>query len=69
MKQVIICGKGILDGATTLEQAVEQVLEYRDYLVLLQKRGWKLTGPVQDDHGYLYKEQPHLVIAYSADAE
>lgn len=48
-----IRAKGIMDGAGTLLEAALKLRTVADQLVELYEDGWELTGPVEDDYGYI----------------
>lgn len=45
--------KGLLDGAETLDEAVERLLDEAIRLRALAKAGWTLQEPIADDYGML----------------
>ena len=52
--ETLIRAKWIMDGASTLDQAIAQVRGFANYLARLKTEGWVLKGPVDDGYGYLY---------------
>jgi hypothetical protein len=52
----IIRAKWQMDGATTLSEAAEKLRAFADELIQMEKDGWQLTQPVEDDYGIIYKE-------------
>ena len=48
-----IRAKWLMDGATTLTEAAQQLRAYADDLLQLEKQGWQLIGPVEDDYGWI----------------
>jgi len=53
----IIRAKWQMDGAATLDEAIEKLRDFIEYLDVLKKDGWELRQPVEDDYGYIYKRQ------------
>lgn len=50
---LLIRAKWIMDGSTTLEEAIKNVKEFASYLEGLAKEGWELSGEITDDYGFL----------------
>lgn len=48
----VICGSGIIDGADTLEEAVELVRAYAEFLDELRINGYELDNTVEGDYGF-----------------
>ena len=55
MNDPIIRAKGILDGATTLQEAATKAQGFAAYLLGLKAAGYVLDEPVSDDYGFLSK--------------
>jgi hypothetical protein len=53
----IIRAKWVMDGASNLKQAASQLRLFADELESLESEGWELTGPVQDDYGFIRKPE------------
>ncbi len=51
----IIRCKWQMDGASTLDEAIEKMYEFIEYLRSLQAEGWELRDTVDDDYGFLKK--------------
>ena len=51
----IIRAKWSMDGASTLTEAAHQLRLYASSLEKLESEGWQLTGPVEDDYGFIEK--------------
>lgn len=49
-----------MDGATTLDEAIELMYNFIDYLKHLKNEGWELTSPVEDDYGFIQKFERRL---------
>jgi len=49
----VVRGRNILEGAPTLDQAIERVADFLDHLNSLKAQGFELSEPVQNDYGYL----------------
>jgi hypothetical protein len=49
----IVRAKWIMDGATTLSEAATRIEGFAAWLRELEAQGWQLSGPVEDDYGYL----------------
>lgn len=52
---IIIRAKWTMDGATTIDEAIEKLDGYIEYLKSLKEEGWELREPVNDDWGFLHK--------------
>lgn len=52
---LIIRSKWQCDGSATIDEAIEKLHAYIDYLKALKADGYELTGPVEDDYGFLRK--------------
>jgi len=50
-----IRAKWLMDGARTLGQAAKQLREYADQLERLERDGWQLTQPIDDDYGFIQR--------------
>jgi len=53
--EIIISAKGVMDGATTLDEAIEKFNEYINYLEELRNEGYELCDPIEGDQGFLQK--------------
>lgn len=53
----IIRAKWCMDGAKTLEEAALKVRAFADHLDSLRAEGWELTSPVDDDYGFIRKQE------------
>jgi hypothetical protein len=53
--QVVIRAKWMFDKAETLDDVIECLYAEIEYYKQLQKDGWELIGPVEDDYGFLEK--------------
>lgn len=51
----VIRAKWTIDGASTLDEAIEKLYEFIDYLRSLQTEGWELRDTIDDDYGFLKK--------------
>lgn len=49
----VIRAKWVMDGATTLSEAAEKLEAFATTLRQIEKDGWQLTGPVEDDYGFI----------------
>ena len=45
-----------MDGSATLSEAADKLEELATNLRELEELGWQLTGPVEDEFGYVFKE-------------
>jgi hypothetical protein len=52
---IIIKCKWAIDGSSTLDEAIKMLHAYIEYLKELKANGYELTGPVEDDYGFLRK--------------
>lgn len=53
--QMVIRAKWILDSCNTIEEIIDRLREEIRYYETLKNQGWDLTGPVDDDYGYMRK--------------
>jgi len=51
----IIRGKWCMDGAKTIDEAIEKLHEMIEYLKELKQEGWELIDEIDDDYGFLRK--------------
>jgi hypothetical protein len=56
-EEEIIRGKWILDGAASIQNAIELIDSFKAYLETLRDEGYELTHPIEDDYGYLRKNE------------
>lgn len=49
----VIRAKWVMDGASTLSEAAENLRAFAAYLEGMEKEGWQLTAPVADDYGFI----------------
>ena len=52
---IIIRSKWQMDQAATIDEAIEKLHGFIEYLKALKADGYELTGPVEDDYGFLRK--------------
>jgi hypothetical protein len=52
----VICAKGIMDGAETLDEAIMMIKEFAIQLSHMKSEGYKLVTDIEDDYGYILKE-------------
>lgn len=50
---LIIRAKSSIDGAKTLDEAIDMLYDFIDYLRNLKNLGYELRDPVEDDYGFL----------------
>jgi len=50
--------KWAIDGCETLEQIIERLEELKCHYRKLIEDGWYLTGPVDDDWGFIRQNKP-----------
>ena len=53
----VIRAKWQMDGAKTLDEAVEKLEGFIKYLQALKLEGWELRNPIDDDWGFIYKKE------------
>jgi hypothetical protein len=53
---ICIRGKWSMDGARTLTEAAHALREYADDLQALERAGFQLRGPVEDDYGFVERD-------------
>ena len=51
----IIRAKWMFDGCSTLDAIIKRLQEHIVYIEELKSEGWQLTGPVEDDYGFMKK--------------
>jgi RecJ-like exonuclease len=54
-EEIIIRAKWVMDGAATLDEAIQKLNEYSNYLEELKNQGYELCDPIEDDYGFLQK--------------
>ena len=59
----IIRAKWQMDGATTLDECVTKLLNFIEYIKALKEEGWELQHQVDDDYGFIRRDQPQPVTA------
>lgn len=52
-EDVVVRAKWQMDGALTLSGAAASLEEYARGLRAMEADGWQLTGPIEDDYGYV----------------
>ena len=52
-KEGIIRANWTLDGATTLTEAANQLRELANCIDELDRKGWELDGPGEDNHAFI----------------
>jgi hypothetical protein len=55
VEEEIIRGKWCMDGAKTIDEAIEKLNEMIEYLNELKLEGWELIDEIDDDYGFLRK--------------
>lgn len=56
-EEIIIRAKWTMDGAHTIDEAVERIRRFIARLESLRDEGWELRKPVDDDWGFLYRSK------------
>ncbi len=56
-RNMIIRAKWTMDSAKTLDECIERLHAYIQYLGELKEQGWELIGAVDDDYGFLRKHE------------
>lgn len=54
-EEVCIRAKWTIDDAKTIDEAIEKLNGFIEYLKSLKEEGWELREPIYDDYGFLYK--------------
>jgi len=54
---MVIRAKWQMDGATTLDEAVQKLEGFIAYLKELKAGGWELRNTIDDDWGFVYKKE------------
>jgi len=57
-ENICIRAKWSIDNASTIDEAVEKLNRFIEYLTSLKNEGWEFREPIQDDYGFLYKKEP-----------
>lgn len=52
----VVRAKWSMDGAKMLTEAAEMLRAEADGLLRMEKEGWQLMGPVEDDYGFIRRE-------------
>jgi len=52
---ICIRAKWTIDGAKTIDEAIELLNEFIRHLKYLKEEGWELRDEISDDYGHLYK--------------
>jgi hypothetical protein len=53
-----IRAKWVMDDATTLSEAADMLVGYADDLRRMEREGWQLARPVEDDYGFIQRPRP-----------
>jgi hypothetical protein len=61
-ESITIRAKWSMDNAKTIDEAIEKLQEYIEYLRSLKSDGWELNDPIEDDYGFLYKKDPEVNV-------
>lgn len=56
-RDVMIRAKWVMDGAETLGECAELLHAFADELTAMEKEGWQLDHPVQDDYGFISRSK------------
>jgi len=51
----VIRAKWSMDGAETLSEAAMKLRAYADELERLEREGWHLMQPIEDDYGFIHR--------------
>jgi hypothetical protein len=54
-ENICIRAKWTIDDAKTIDEAIEKLNDFIEYLKYLKEQGWEFREPVNDDYGFLYK--------------
>lgn len=57
-ENICIRAKWSIDNASTIDEAIEKLNRFIEYLTSLKNEGWEFREPIQDDYGFLYKKEP-----------
>lgn len=52
----IVRAKWSMDGAKTLSEAASLLRCYADNLMDMEREGWQLIQPIEDDYGFIRKK-------------
>lgn len=56
-ENICIRAKWSIDDASTIDEAIEKLNRFIEYLRSLKNEGWEFREPIQDDYGFLYKSK------------
>lgn len=56
-ENICIRAKWSIDNANTIDEAIEKLNRFIEYLRSLKNEGWEFREPIQDDYGFLYKSK------------
>ena len=57
-EHVVLRAKWILDDSENIDQCIDKLNAFIEYLKSIKSEGWELRDPVNDDWGFLYKSTP-----------
>ena len=52
-REVLIRGKGLMDGCSTLGEAIQAVRTFAEMLEQYERMGYQLQGAITDDYAHL----------------
>ncbi len=55
--EMVLRAKWSIDNATTLDEVVEHLQSFIEYVKQLKADGWELTGTIDDDYGFLKRSR------------
>ena len=56
-EHICIRAKWTIDGSATIDEAIDKLNNFMEYLKELKNEGWTLREPINDDYGFLYKTE------------
>jgi hypothetical protein len=56
-ENICIRAKWTIDDAKTIDEAIEKLHGFIEYLKSLKEEGYELRDPISDDYGFLYKSR------------
>lgn len=57
IEEISIRGKWMFDGAETIDEMIHQLDQFKEYLLSLKNDNFELTGPIEDDYGFLQRKE------------
>lgn len=55
LEPVMVTSNNYMDGAKNVDEMIDRLNTFIEYLTYLKDDGWELQAPIINDIGYLYK--------------